>query len=126
MGIAGRRRGQAMPSWLMSALTFLGVAVLTACGQRIPGTPLATDQPPGSEQESRPPHERITAPPEVLGGGTQPQPGECLNSGRFRTEECGRPHDIEITQAGRLPDELPSTYPDEQTMLRAALPPCRA
>jgi hypothetical protein len=119
---AARRSSAMLLARSVGAVTFACLAVLTACGQQVPGTPVAESQ---LDEDGGGPPARITAPPAALDKG-QPGPGECLDSKKFAFSDCAQPHDIEITQAGQLPQGLPGGYPDEQSMLRAALPPCRA
>ncbi|GDY30859.1 septum formation family protein [Gandjariella thermophila] len=118
------RRHRLTPLARLVVAALASVATLAACGQRVPGTPIAAEPPAGDE--AGPPPERATAPPGPLGGTAAPGPGSCLDSQRSTFAPCEAPHDIEITRAGQLPPGLPTDYPDEQTMLRAALPPCRA
>src|SRR4051812_23498553 len=53
-----------------------------------------------------------------------PAVGACIDSDH-RTVTCAEPHQGEVTLIGHLPDGLPSSPPDDTTMTKAALPPCR-
>lgn len=56
---------------------------------------------------------------------TLPKVGQCMNSSELKPVDCAASHDAEVMAVGEL-SGLPSTYPDTQSLRKAALPPCYA
>lgn len=87
---------------------FLSVWAMSACtinvgGQAVPG-PM-----PSTASASAP---------------ALPKAGQCMNAFELKVLQCTDSHEAEVMSVGELKG-LPSTYPDTQTLRKAALPPCR-
>ena len=59
-----------------------------------------------------------------VGRGGLPAVGDCIDADH-QPVQCAQPHQGEVTLVGDLPDGLPSSLPDDTTMTKEALPPCR-
>jgi Septum formation len=62
---------------------------------------------------------------QMADGARLPSVGQCIDASR-QTVGCTTPHQAEVTLVGDLPEGLPTTLPDDSTLMRAGLPTCRA
>ena len=55
---------------------------------------------------------------------TLPKAGQCMNAYELTVLQCTDSHEAEVMTVGELTG-LPTAYPDNQALRKAALPPCR-
>ncbi|REH49778.1 septum formation family protein [Kutzneria buriramensis] len=110
--------------WL--AVIVLALGLVSACGR-----PAADPAARLTATPSSPSNSAGLAPvpmPQVDSGGVSrdklPAVGDCIDADH-KTVACTTPHQGEVTLMGDLPDGLPDALPDDTTMTRSALPPCR-